>query len=336
MAERVRQAEGIAAALLCSMVYTALLSSNKQLQFLDWPYFFIMGTSALLVAIFNVSHLWWQRLLHLKPGQLKWVILRGALGSAGNALGIFAVLAGAPVGSIAAFRSVNSIVASLGTVALGEHFGWLHLLSVSLFVLGATLTADPEEIMATMGTTLLGHGLALGSSICGGCSHLTGRKITDVHPSFLTISNMCHGWILYWTLHFIPQVPSGNFQSMEGAHLHGLLLLLCLPMIMHFDTTFGGIASQRCSAAVATTVITSVNMLLGYGLDYFISHHRMKFLTLLGSTLIFLAVLTMLFAASTSMSRRSSEYKASSTKVEHARSQELSNLLPLEDNANTI
>lgn len=64
------------------------------------------------------------------------------------------------------------------------------------------------------------------------------------------------------------------------------------------------------------------NMLLGYGLDYFISHHRMKFLTLLGSTLIFLAVLTMLFAASTSMSRRSSEYKASSTKVEHARSQE--------------
>jgi hypothetical protein len=45
------------------------------------------------------------------------VILRGALGSAGNALGIFAVLAGAPVGSIAAFRSVNSIVASLGSLA---------------------------------------------------------------------------------------------------------------------------------------------------------------------------------------------------------------------------
>jgi hypothetical protein len=37
-------------------------------------------------------------------------------------------------------------------------------------------------------------------------------------------------------------------------------LLLCLPMIMHFDTTFGGIASQRCSAAVATTVITSVKL----------------------------------------------------------------------------
>ena len=37
-------------------------------------------------------------------------------------------------------------------------------------------------------------------------------------------------------------------------------LLLCLPMIMHFDTTFGGIASQRCSAAVATTVITSVTL----------------------------------------------------------------------------
>lgn len=45
------------------------------------------------------------------------VILRGAFGSAGNALGIFAVLAGAPVGSIAAFRSVNSIVASLGSLA---------------------------------------------------------------------------------------------------------------------------------------------------------------------------------------------------------------------------
>ena len=45
------------------------------------------------------------------------MILRGALGSAGNALGIFAVLAGAPVGSIAAFRSVNSIVASLGSLA---------------------------------------------------------------------------------------------------------------------------------------------------------------------------------------------------------------------------
>lgn len=54
-------------------VTKALLSSNKQLQFLDWPYFFIMGTSAFLVAIFNVSLLWWQRLWHLKPGQLKWV-----------------------------------------------------------------------------------------------------------------------------------------------------------------------------------------------------------------------------------------------------------------------
>eukprot|EP00435_Cladocopium_sp_Y103_P055121 s855_g18.t1 len=287
MGERLRQAEGIVAALLCSMVYTALLSSNKQLQFLDWPYFFIMGTSAFLVAIFNISHLWWQSLLHLKPSQVKWVILRGAFGSAGNALGIFAVLAGAPVGSIAAFRR---------TVALGEHFGSLHFLSVSLFVLGATLTADPEEIVATMGSTLLGHGLALGSGICGGCSHLTGRKLTEVHPSFLTISNMCQGGILYWTMHFIPQVPSGSFQSMEGAHLHGLLLLLCLPMIMHFDTTFGGIA----------------NMLLGYGLDFFISQHRMKLLTLLGSTLIFLAVLTMLFAATSS--RRSSEYKAGSTK----------------------
>ena len=48
------------------------------------------------------------------------VILRGFLGSTGNALGIFAVLAGAPVGSIAAFRSVNSIVASMGNLAMAE------------------------------------------------------------------------------------------------------------------------------------------------------------------------------------------------------------------------
>ncbi|CAJ1444408.1 unnamed protein product [Effrenium voratum] len=151
--KRLKEAEGIVAAFLCSLVYTALLASNKQLQSLDWPYFFISGSAALLVSLFNLAHLWWRRLLHV-PSDVKWVILRGSLGSTSNCLSVFAVLAGAHVGSIAALRSANSIVASLGTVALGEEFGWMHLVSVTLFVLGAVLTADPEEVLATLGSTL--------------------------------------------------------------------------------------------------------------------------------------------------------------------------------------
>ncbi|CAJ1444406.1 unnamed protein product [Effrenium voratum] len=258
--KRLKEAEGIVAAFLCSLVYTALLASNKQLQSLDWPYFFISGSAALLVSLFNLAHLWWRRLLHV-PSDVKWVILRGSLGSTSNCLSVFAVLAGAHVGSIAALRSANSIVASLGTVALGEEFGWMHLVSVTLFVLGAVLTADPEEVLATLGSTLLGNGLALASGICNGCAFLTGRKVKDVHPSFLIISNT---------------------------------LLLCIPMIMHFLPTFSSIASQKCSAAVATTVITATNMLLGYGLDYLLYQRLVQRLTFVGAILIFLAVLTML------------------------------------------
>ncbi|CAJ1382711.1 unnamed protein product [Effrenium voratum] len=220
--KRLKEAEGIVAAFLCSLVYTALLASNKQLQSLDWPYFFISGSAALLVSLFNLAHLWWRRLLHV-PSDVKWVILRGSLGSTSNCLSVFAVLAGAHVGSIAALRSANSIVASLGTVALGEEFGWMHLVSVTLFVLGAVLTADPEEVLATLGSTLLGNGLALASGICNGCAFLTGRKVKDVHPSFLIISNTLHTWILCWTLHFVLRVPDESFQSMEGVHLQSIM-----------------------------------------------------------------------------------------------------------------
>ncbi|CAJ1444404.1 unnamed protein product [Effrenium voratum] len=291
--KRLKEAEGIVAAFLCSLVYTALLASNKQLQSLDWPYFFISGSAALLVSLFNLAHLWWRRLLHV-PSDVKWVILRGSLGSTSNCLSVFAVLAGAHVGSIAALRSANSIVASLGTVALGEEFGWMHLVSVTLFVLGAVLTADPEEVLATLGSTLLGNGLALASGICNGCAFLTGRKVKDVHPSFLIISNTLHTWILCWTLHFVLRVPDESFQSMEGVHLQSIMLLLCIPMIMHFLPTFSSIASQKCSAAVATTVITATNMLLGYGLDYLLYQRLVQRLTFVGAILIFLAVLTML------------------------------------------
>ena len=83
------------------------------------------------------------------------VILRGLVGSASNTLSVCAILCGAHAGSVAAFRSVNSLVGSLGTLALGEDFGWMHLLSVTLYIVGAILTADPEEIVATMGSTLL-------------------------------------------------------------------------------------------------------------------------------------------------------------------------------------
>ncbi|CAJ1355549.1 unnamed protein product [Effrenium voratum] len=164
--ERLREAEGIAAAFVVSITYTALLASNKQLHSLHWPYLLITGSSALLVGLCNVTRLWCHGLLRLKPSDVKWVMARGGLGSTSNCLGVFAVLAGAHVGSCAALRSVNSIVASLGTVAMGEHFGWMHLLSVTLFVVGAVLAADPEQAVASVGSNLLGSCLALASGVC--------------------------------------------------------------------------------------------------------------------------------------------------------------------------
>ena len=283
--------EGVAAALSCSLLSIAVIASNQQLQTLDWPCFFITGTAALLGALGNITYQRWHGLA--RPPDVRWVMLRGLCGSGNGFLGICAVLAGAYMGSIAAFRSVNSIVASLGTVAMGEEFGWMHLVSVALFVMGAILTADPEEVVATMGSTLLGNGLALGSGISSGFSALIGRKVKEVHPSFLTTANLLQTWLFCWMLHFIIRVPSGNFQSMEGARPQSVLLLLGLPVILHFNTMSGAVASQKCSAAVVTTVKTASSMLAGFCLDYLLQGHA-KLVTILGALLIFLAVLAML------------------------------------------
>ncbi|CAJ1355551.1 unnamed protein product [Effrenium voratum] len=324
--ERLREAEGIAAAFVVSITYTALLASNKQLHSLHWPYLLITGSSALLVGLCNVTRLWCHGLLRLKPSDVKWVMARGGLGSTSNCLGVFAVLAGAHVGSCAALRSVNSIVASLGTVAMGEHFGWMHLLSVTLFVVGAVLAADPEQAVASVGSNLLGSCLALASGVCSASAYIVGRKLKEVNPAFLTISNMFHTWIFCWAMCFVPRVPSGSLRSMEGAHLQGMLLLLGLPAIMHFDTFFGAIASQKCSAAVSTTIITASNMLLGYGLDYVLYKHLLKLSTLVGATLIFLAVVAMLLAGRIDVATGT---KASSQHLELEENQEIdaSNLL---------
>lgn len=52
------------------------------------------------------------------------MMARGGLGSTSNCLGVFAVLAGAHVGSCAALRSVNSIVASLGAFGVTVFPRW--------------------------------------------------------------------------------------------------------------------------------------------------------------------------------------------------------------------
>ncbi|CAJ1329334.1 unnamed protein product [Effrenium voratum] len=159
-----------------------------------------------------------------------------------------------------AVRGCRLVFGSRGTVAMGEEFGWMHLLSVTLFVTGAILTADPEEVVASTGSTLFGSGLALSSGICSGGSALFGRKLKEVNPSIVSTSTLLHMWIFSWMLHFIEGVPSGSFQSMESARPQSV-----------------------------------ANMLAGFCLDYFLRGHA-KLVTILGALLIFAAVLTMLRA----------------------------------------
>ncbi|CAJ1355555.1 unnamed protein product [Effrenium voratum] len=111
---------------------------------------------------------------------------------------------------------------------MGEHFGWMHLLSVTLFVVGAVLAADPEQAVASVGSNLLGSCLALASGVCSASAYIVGRKLKEVNPAFLTISNMFHTWIFCWAMCFVPRVPSGSLRSMEGAHLQGMLFPGCV------------------------------------------------------------------------------------------------------------
>ncbi|CAJ1430243.1 unnamed protein product [Effrenium voratum] len=323
---RLKTAEGIAAALVCSLMSTTLMAANRHLKSLDWPYFFITGSAALLVALGLIAHQRWHGLAIPQSCDMRWVLLRGLSGSANGFFAICAVLAGAYVGSVAALKSVNSIVAALGTVAMGEEFGWMHLLSVTLFVTGAILTADPEEVVASTGSTLFGSGLALSSGICSGGSALFGRKLKEVNPSIVSTSTLLHMWIFSWMLHFIEGVPSGSFQSMESARPQSVALLLSLPVLLLGDTTCGAIASQKCPPAVNTTVTTATNMLAGFCLDYFLRGHA-KLVTILGALLIFAAVLTMLRAQLGSHAKA-----AAAPKGDYAK--ETSNLLPLEHIAN--
>ena len=206
-----REVQGVLASAFCALLLNCNMMISKLMQQWQWPYFFLAGSSCLIISVAIWLTTFCQGTYHMDSRDVKWVVLRGFFGCGSNVFTVCAVLAGAHVGSVGALSSVNTVVAALlGRLVLGEALGKLHVLAILLAVAGAVLISDPET-MGTADSKILGNALALLAGICLGCMFISSRKSGKASAQILTCSAMAWRWVVCWVLAFC--VPDGHFEN---------------------------------------------------------------------------------------------------------------------------
>ena len=174
-----REVQGVLASAFCALLLNCNMMISKLMQQWQWPYFFLAGSSCLIISVAIWLTTFCQGTYHMDSRDVKWVVLRGFFGCGSNVFTVCAVLAGAHVGSVGALSSVNTVVAALlGRLVLGEALGKLHVLAMFLAVGGAVLIWDPESV-GTADSKLLGNALALLSGILSGCMYVFSRGSSE-------------------------------------------------------------------------------------------------------------------------------------------------------------
>eukprot|EP00931_Biecheleriopsis_adriatica_P119674 TRINITY_DN94894_c0_g1_i1.p1 TRINITY_DN94894_c0_g1~~TRINITY_DN94894_c0_g1_i1.p1 ORF type:complete len:375 (+),score=80.47 TRINITY_DN94894_c0_g1_i1:86-1126(+) len=277
---------------------------------MEIPYYASMGAAEVLLGLLIAFAILCRR-ESVQRSELKWVLLRGFFGTTSFLMSLLAVSAGAPLGDVNALGSINVVVAALlGRLFLGEDLRVLHILALCCSVIGAFMVSKPEELLGlkpTDGMPWLGYGFALLSGFCYGGIFIASRKSQDVSVYVMTFSVIVQEATAFWILSLTGLVKDAPLQLIFEAPLRTLALtagLFVMIVVLVLSLTLG---SQKCPAAVSSTIMTSVQMSLGYALQTLTHHEPPQLLTLLGAGLMLLAVSLMAFARWTAKSPASPE-----------------------------
>jgi len=278
---------------------------------IEIPYYASIGTAEVFL-VFVVAVAILCRREALKTGQLKWVLLRGFFGTMSFVLSLLAVSLGAPLGDVNALGSINVVVAALlGRLFLGEDLRLLHVLALCCSVLGAFMVSKPEVLLGLKKSDgvmpWLGYGLALLSGFCWGGLFIASRKSQDVSVYIMTFSVWVQEAAACWIVSLTGVVQEAPRSMIIGAPLRMLAFTSAICVMMVIVVVTCTLGSQKCPAAVSSTILTSVQMSLGYALQTFTHSDPPQLLTLLGAGLMLLAVSLMALARWMGQKPQSSE-----------------------------
>jgi len=309
-----------AGALLVALAATLNIGNlvlNKVLVNLEMPYYRMTGVACVVAAIAFTAGWLRSSAESLSRRSAMWIILRGLFG--GALAFVFMLLAehlGVPLGDIGALNSINIVISAVfGKALLGEPFTWLHAFGTACSVAGAVLISQPSFIFgggseggeAGAG---LGYVLAIASAVAMALNFFAGRKSRGASTRLLTAS------ALYLRgLSLLSLVPSGIVEdySLEAlgqtpAQAVAWFGLLALFMVTAMMASSAG--SSRCPVAVASVIFTGVNMAGGYLAQTLLFHSPPKILTLVGASLMLVAVV-----ATSQANLRASRVQAASAKA---------------------
>jgi len=266
----------------------------------EWqiPYYRLSGSAEIVMAAgLAITILKNDELAKVQAHEWKWIVMRGAFGSATAVFAWAAVAEGAPVGDASSLGSVNVVVAALlGRAFLGEPLSLFHILALLCSIVGTVLVTKPEAIMgaATGGspvnTAWLGHALALASGLSSGGLFIASRKSQGISPLVMSFSVSLQMGLSLWIVTSIGLVEDGPLEPLLADPAKGLGLFLSFALLLGVCIYTISVGSQLCPAAASSTIFTSVSMVLGYVAQSIIHHQHPDDLTKLGAALMLLAV----------------------------------------------
>jgi len=264
------------------------------------PYYASMGTAEVFLGLVVAFAVLCRREA-LKSGELKWVLLRGFFGTTCFVLSLLAVSLGAPLGDVNALGSINVVVAALlGRLFLGEDLRLLHVLALCCSVLGAFMVCKPEVLLGlrppSHGMPWLGYGLALLSGFCYGGIFIASRKSQEVSVYIMTFSVLAQGSAAFWIVSLAGVVQEAPLNTVTEAPLRTLAFTAAIFVMVAILIVTLTLGSQKCPAAVSSTILTSVQMSLGYLLQALTHSEPPQMLTFCGAGLMLLAVSLMALA----------------------------------------
>jgi len=270
---------------LCSLVH-------------EWqiPYYRLSGAAEIVMAAgLAIMILRNDELSKVQAHEWKWIVMRGAFGSATAVFAWAAVAEGAPVGDASSLGSVNVVVAALlGRAFLGEPLSFFHILALVCSIVGTVLVTKPEAIMGAAGPTLntawFGHALALASGMSSGGLFIASRKSQGISPLVMSFSVSLQEGLSLWIVTSIGLVEDGPLEPLLADPAKGLGSFLSFALILGVCIYTISLGSQLCPAAASSTIFTSVSMVLGYVAQSIIHHQHPDALTQLGAGLMLLAV----------------------------------------------
>jgi len=270
---------------LCSLVH-------------EWqiPYYRLSGAAEIVMAAgLAIMILRNDELSKVQAHEWKWIVMRGAFGSATAVFAWAAVAEGAPVGDASSLGSVNVVVAALlGRAFLGEPLSLFHILALVCSIVGTVLVTKPEAIMGAAGpsanTAWFGHALALASGMSSGGLFIASRKSQGISPLVMSFSVSLQEGLSLWIVTSIGLVEDGPLEPLLADPAKGLGLFLSFALLLGVCIYTISLGSQLCPAAASSTIFTSVSMVLGYVAQSIIHHQHPDELTQLGAALMLLAV----------------------------------------------